>query len=160
MKKGKIIVTQGLPSSGKSTWANDVMKKYPNTYIRVNKDELRFTLFGKDFDRRNENIIINVIDDIITQALNNNFDVIDDNTNFNNFHFKRYEKLFGERVEVVIFDQFLDVSIDECIERDSKRVKSVGKDVILKMSQSDIYKEYLLKKLNSRNVDLQIQSGV
>ncbi len=143
--KGKIIVTQGLPGSGKSTWAKNQQTLYPNTYIRVNKDELRKTLFGNDYTKDKEYIILNVIDDIIRWAISENLYVIDDNTNLNCFHVERYKKLFGDIADIVIVDNFLSVSIDECIKRDLKRENSVGKDVILKMTQSKIYKKYIEK---------------
>ena len=37
----KVYITKGLPGSGKSTWAKETVDKYPNSYKRINKDDLR-----------------------------------------------------------------------------------------------------------------------
>ena len=42
----KIIITRGIPGSGKTTWAKDVVKENSN-YIRINRDDLRIMLIGK-----------------------------------------------------------------------------------------------------------------
>ena len=36
----KVIITKGLPGSGKSTWAKKLIDKNPNQYKRINKDDL------------------------------------------------------------------------------------------------------------------------
>ena len=40
----KVILAKGLFASGKSTWAKNVILKKPNSYKRVNKDDLRLML--------------------------------------------------------------------------------------------------------------------
>ena len=37
----KLIVLQGIPASGKSTWAKQWAKEYPNSRVVVNRDSLR-----------------------------------------------------------------------------------------------------------------------
>lgn len=36
----KVIMTKGLPASGKSTWAKQLIEENPNVYKRINKDDL------------------------------------------------------------------------------------------------------------------------
>lgn len=43
----KIILTRGVPGSGKSTWANEYVAKNPGWYI-LSRDDFREKLFGLD----------------------------------------------------------------------------------------------------------------
>ena len=36
-----VYITKGLPASGKTTWAKELVASAPNSYKRVNKDDLR-----------------------------------------------------------------------------------------------------------------------
>lgn len=44
----KIILTQGAPGSGKTTWANEYVSKNPGFYI-LSRDDFREKLFGLDY---------------------------------------------------------------------------------------------------------------
>ena len=41
MKKQQLIITKGLPASGKSTWARQKVKESNGTLKRINKDDIR-----------------------------------------------------------------------------------------------------------------------
>lgn len=41
MEIRKIILTRGIPGSGKSTWARAWVEESPETRIRINYDDLR-----------------------------------------------------------------------------------------------------------------------
>jgi predicted kinase len=41
---GKLILTRGVPASGKSTWAKAWVEEDPLNRVRVNRDNLRWTL--------------------------------------------------------------------------------------------------------------------
>lgn len=49
----KVIVLKGLPASGKSTWAKNLVLK-DSTYKRINKDDLRAMLDASKFSKENE----------------------------------------------------------------------------------------------------------
>ena len=49
----KLIMTKGLPASGKSTWAKQYLDDNPGTK-RVNKDDLRAMLDNGKWSKRNE----------------------------------------------------------------------------------------------------------
>ena len=71
----------GIPASGKSTHAKDFVGKNPD-WIRVNRDDFRFML--KDMpvcEMKVENLITNMVNDSIIDALMSKFNVIVDNTN-------------------------------------------------------------------------------
>jgi len=54
----KVILTKGLPASGKTTWAKKVLKDNPGAYKRINKDELRLMLDGGKWSHDNEKFIL------------------------------------------------------------------------------------------------------
>ena len=77
----KVYLTKGLPGSGKSTWAKEMVSKNPNSYKRVNKDDLRAMLDNGKHSEDAEKFILNVRDSIILLALENGKHVIVDDTN-------------------------------------------------------------------------------
>lgn len=128
----KVIILAGLPASGKSTYAFQLMESNPGVYKRVNKDELRQMLDGGRWSGDNEKFVLNLRDELIVKALQDGKSVIVDDTNLHPKHEARIRQLvdeFGAQVEVKTFD----VDVNECIRRDAKRVNSVGAGIIRKM---------------------------
>lgn len=143
MKKQKIILTRGLPASGKSTWAKEQVAKGNGKVKRVNKDDLRDMIDAGIWSKTNEQMILNARDALVTLFISNKEveTVIVDDTNFEEKHFNTmvgfadsYTKLCNRDITVEYKD-FLDVSLDECIHRDSLRTKPVGEKVIKGMHQ-------------------------
>lgn len=135
----KVILTRGLPASGKSTWAKQVLTDNPNSYKRINKDDLRSMLDDGKHSNDSEDFVLQVRDGLILAALEKGKHVIIDDTNLALKHENRVRELIKGKAELVIKD-FTDVSVETCIKRDLKRVNSVGEDVIRKM-----YKQFLVK---------------
>lgn len=132
-----VYLTKGLPGSGKSTWAKETVNKNPNSYKRVNKDELREMLDCGHWSRDAEKFILNVRDQIILQAIEEGKHVIIDDTNLASKHIDRISLLVKKKARIEIVD-FTDVPIETCIKRDLKRLNSVGEKVI-----RDMYKQFL-----------------
>lgn len=140
----KIILTKGLPASGKSTWAREQLALDSNTK-RVNKDDLRAMLDNSKWSKTNENFVLKIRDFIISEALDNGNNIIVDDTNLHDKHLTRMQELakiakFKSTVEVN--DSFLQVPLKECIARDLKRPNSVGEKVIRDMHKQAFPNEY------------------
>lgn len=134
----KVIITKGLPASGKTTFAKELLTKHPNQYKRVNKDDLRAMLDDGFFDgKKTENFVLKVRDEIILAALAEGKNVIVDDTNLDPKHEAHIRQLVADRAAVVIED-FAHVSLEECVARDQKRQNYVGEKVIRGM-----HKKYL-----------------
>lgn len=136
----KLIMTYGLPASGKSTWAKEYIALHPNTKI-VNKDQLRLMLDNGVWNKQNENFVLKIRDLIITQALKNGFDIICDDTNLALQHKQALRALatnLGAQFEI---KDFSGVPLEECIARDQKRPNYVGEKVIRK-----VYRQFLASK--------------
>lgn len=134
--KQKIIICQGLPASGKSTWSKQYCIDHPE-YIRVNKDDIRDFFTGIPYSFEFEEYIIKLerlyADTIISQGRS----LIVDDTNFNQRYFN-YWNNFANTYHLEVEIKKFDTSVEECIKRDLEREKSVGKAVIMNM-----YKKYI-----------------
>jgi len=128
----KVLILQGLPASGKSTYAQEILLKEPGRWVRVNKDSLREMAHASYWSKGNEKFILKLRDIIILMALEEGKHVIVDDTNFSS-HIEDIRKLVKGKAEVKVNNSFLEIPVEECIKRDLKRVNSVGKDVILQM---------------------------
>ena len=124
----KLIITVGLPGSGKTTWA----KEQP--FFRVNRDDIRAELGVKTYSRHNEDIVRTERDRRISKYLGGNATVICDDTNIIASTRSKLAALAKEHnAEFEVNDSFLQVPIEECFKRDLQRERSVGKDVIERM---------------------------
>lgn len=129
-----LTITQGLPGSGKSTWA----KQQPG--YRVNRDSLRAMLLPAPWPYGDE-----VAEDVCTTAqfaairslLACGYDVIVDDTNLLSAHVEALHELVEDLddVDVETRNRFLDVPLEECIRRDALRPEGerVGEVVIRSM---------------------------
>lgn len=146
MAKLKLIMTIGLPASGKSTYARTLSE---SGYYRVNKDDIRAMLFGEHYKRKHEKQVIWTRDAMIREALGHGKSVVSDDTNFNPVHQRTLQKIaeeFGAQFEVN--DSFLKVPLEECIRRDLKRPHPVGERVIRSM-----YNQYVMKPADAPEYD-------
>ncbi len=132
-----VILTKGLPGSGKSTWAKQMLSEYKGEYKRVNKDDLRAMLDDGAYSKNNEKFVLQTRDNLILAALTNGYNVIVDDTNLATKHLTHIEQLVKGLAKVVVKD-FTDVPIEQCIKQDLAREASVGEKVIRKM-----YKQFL-----------------
>ena len=147
MKKQKIILTRGLPASGKSTWAKEQVAKSNGKVKRVNKDDLREMIDAGIWSKTNEQMILDARDALVDMWLARGIEtIIVDDTNFEDKHFDHMKKIADDQrykheskyltTDITVeYKDFLDVSLDECLHRDSLRAKPVGEKVIKGMHQ-------------------------
>lgn len=135
----EVILTKGLPASGKSYWAKSMLENFPGKYKIVCKDDIRAMLDDSRYSSANEKFVVKVRNTLILQILEHGQSVLVVDTNLNDVHELDIRKLVDDKAEVKIQD-FTDVPIETCIERDLKRIRSVGESVIRGM-----YMQYLHK---------------
>jgi predicted kinase len=98
----KIIVKQGLPGSGKSTSAKEMLDQMGNAG-RINFDDLRASMFNSKWSGRREQVVQDVGKAMIQVLLKHNMVPIVDNTNITAGHIERYKTIgreLGAEVEV------------------------------------------------------------
>lgn len=133
----KVILTKGLPASGKSTWAKQQLLENPGHFKRICKDDLRAMLDASKWSKHNEQFVLKVRDSLILAALQEGCHVLVDDTNLHEKHEQAIRELVKGQAVVEIQD-FTDVPIETCIERDLARPHSVGEKVIRSM-----YRQFL-----------------
>jgi len=143
----KVIITKGLPGSGKSTWAKKLIDKNPNQYKRINKDDLRAMLDNSKHSKDAEKFVLKIRNQIMLMALEEGKHVIIDDTNLHPKHERTIRELTKGIAEVIIQD-FTDVELEVCIKRDLNRLNSVGEKVIRQM-----YNDFLAPKPEETVVD-------
>lgn len=154
METMKIIMTMGLPGSGKTTWARRYQTEHPGV-ARVNKDDLRAMLHDSKQSKGRENFVLTVRDFIVGQALAGGHDVIVDDTNFHPKHRARLEEIAAEHGAIVEIKDFTDVPLEECIARDLSRPRSVGERVIRSM-----HRQYLAPKITPHVFDPALPAAI
>jgi len=130
-----VILTTGLPGSGKSTWAIEEQKLYPERTILTSRDDIRkmigcFPIGTKD----QEDLVSKIQDDVIIRGVQAGKSVIVHDTNLNKKSPTRIKKLFDGDVLFGVMD-FTNVPVDVCIERDAQRENPVGETVIKNMAR-------------------------
>ena len=132
MKKNKqIIVTIGIPASGKSTWAKNFVAENPS-YVKIERDDFRYGMKNISIgDKQFENFITELQYKAIHTALNNKYNVIVSDTNCNLKYLKILLEEFKYKADVTL--KFFSESLETCYERDANRERSVGKEVIDRM---------------------------
>lgn len=132
MTRQTLFITIGLPASGKSTWAKKLVHDNPGQYKRINKDDLRAMLNGSARPGgKNEKFVLAVQKQLISNALENGYDVICDDTNIHPKYLQSIENNFKNvEIELVIFD----VPMEVCIQRDAQRENKVGRHLIERMA--------------------------
>ena len=150
----KVLILKGLPASGKSTYAKDLLLKEKGRWIRVNKDSLRDMCHASHWSKNNEKFIIQLRNQIILMALEEGKHVIVDDTNFS-FHVEKIKQLVKGKAEVKVNDSFLKVPVEECIKRDLKRLNSVGKDVIM-----NIYNQFVRQDISPPEYNPELEDAI
>lgn len=130
MNRPSLILLCGIPGSGKTTYAKNYIEQNSNT-LHLSSDAIRKELYGDENIQGNPAEVFGLMQKRAVEALNNGCKVIYDATNITR---KDRSSIIG------ICPKFTNVEchiiwapIEVCIERDSKRERTVGKEVIDKM---------------------------
>lgn len=136
----RIILTKGLPASGKTVWARTLVRKKKGAWVRVCADELREMCFDGWRSRTTDEALREMRDRLILQAIENDRHVVVDELNLSEASLSYFERLADGLASVEVEDRFLDVSLETCIERDLVRSHSVGEKKI-----RALHRKYLKK---------------
>ena len=134
----KIILTQGIQGSGKTTWAKAWVAEDPEHRIRINNDDIT-SMWGQPFGTpglyerlRNARLFM------LALAMDFNLDIVIDNMNLSNSSLKEVQKLVEDTDYIIEYKDFTNVPLEVCIEGDSKRENPIGAEII-----TNTYNKYI-----------------
>lgn len=132
----KLYITVGLPGSGKTTWARELVAfAEPDSAVAISRDDLRDMLYGKrvGLSTAQEDEITALQHAMTEKALRRGQDVVVHDCNLR----MSYRKALAEIAERVGADWaqvgFIDVPLIVCLERNAKRDAPVPESVIRQM---------------------------
>ena len=113
----EIIVTYGVPGSGKSRWAKEQVAGNSDRIKRVNKDDLRALLHAGEHTSTNEKFIMKIRDTIIEKAIRGGYDIIVDDTNFpiHGFHYDRFCEIARKVGNVTVTEKFFPITLEDAL---------------------------------------------
>lgn len=126
----QIIVTRGLPGSGKSTWADEYVASADN-HVKVERDELRLALFNSYWTgkQEDEEKVTRLQEALVRSFLQEGTSVIISDTHLPDRSVKKWLKFAAElNVELVVKD-FRDVPLTEVLRQNARRPIRDGKTV-------------------------------
>ncbi|MVM41653.1 AAA family ATPase [Spirosoma sp. HMF3257] len=142
----KVLILSGLSGSGKTTFAQQFCAQNPN-WLRINRDDLRRSLlpvslsdYWETWSDQEKNRIESLVNELqktaILDGLARGWHMLIDNTNLKLSYINEFRKLLASHFdEVEINYKLIDVSLEECIQRDQNRPDSVGEEVIRKQAE-------------------------
>ncbi len=119
----KILVLQGVPASGKSTFAREFIKNKKD-WVIVSRDSIRDSR-GDYWVPCQENYISDVEEFQITAAINRKLNVIIDATNLNPKTINKWNEL-SKKLNCEIEYKEFEIGYKEALKRDSNRKRPVG----------------------------------
>lgn len=133
----QLLILRGVPGCGKSTFADEWVKQGERR-ARVNRDDIRMQLFGKEVGV-DEVAVTKIEHQQVDTLLKAGYDVVVDDTNIRHAYIKPFVKIGQQNGATVDIKQF-DVDVDVAIQRNTVRAALGGRDVpetvIRKMHQS------------------------
>jgi predicted kinase len=156
--KQKIILTRGLPASGKSFWAKQYCIDNPD-FKRVNKDDVREKYPDDTWSSKNEKKYLEEERVNGKLYLSQGFSLIVDDTNFNKIHEDFWKEVADDLkcdFEIKVFD----TDLKTCLQRNALRAKPVPEVAIRSM-----YNKYvrLAPKFDDRfilNQDIRLRKAI
>ena len=123
----KLLILQGVPASGKSTFARQLAHK-DKSYVIVNRDSIRNSK-GDYWVPSHEDYVTSIEEFSIKNALGRGYNVIVDATNLNPITINKW-KVISEEFNAEIEFKMFEISFEDAVARDKLRDNSVGEKVI------------------------------
>ena len=133
----RALITIGCPGSGKTTEANLICRTHPSKWVKIDYDDLRFTLFGVrgweeyEFTEFREGLVVRLAYAMVEECARSGISVVLSETNLGKNTREAWIRVLEELGYEVMLQEF-DVPLEELLRRDKERgIYSVGESVIL-----------------------------
>lgn len=153
--KQKIVLMKGLPGSGKSTRAREMLSRHPEHYKRLNRDCLREMQDGGKHSLGREKLIRRTELRLACFFLEEGYSVIVDDCNCSPSAQAMWRGLAEKQQIALEIVDLTDVPLETCIERDLRRERSVGERVIRQM-----YRQFVCPQPMPPTVDPTIPTAI
>lgn len=150
----KIIVLQGCPCSGKTTWAKEYLANDENLTVYVNRDSIRMELNNGKYSMDKEDAVTVVEERSVKTAILSGQDAIIDATNLNPKTIKKWENLAKELGCDIEFKMFY-ITYEEAMKRSKKR-RDEGGLFINKKVMLNFYQKYFPERLKDELTDKRV----
>lgn len=139
-----LILTRGAPGSGKTTHAIAWVYASPDTRFRVNRDDLRFSMFGKYVLTREQEETVTIVQKAqVTALLIAGMDVMVDDTNLRSETVREWQDVATTCGAVISYED-INTPLEVCISRNAERrgrgERAVPDEVIVSFFQRYIRK--------------------
>lgn len=160
----QVIMTVGLPASGKSTWAKKWVLEKIGERKRVNRDDLRLMVDAGEWSPENEKFIMKLRDNMVLSAVRAGKSIVIDDTNLRSDNFTKMVQLIeGAGLSAVVMEKPFPVELEEAVRRDIARgqqgLPAVGEKVIKDMWSKYIGKYGSLRDPRSVTITSKFSSG-
>lgn len=150
----KLIILQGCPCSGKTTWAKQYLKETTVPTRYVNRDQLRCDINNGKYSMKYEDIVDEMELERVKNALVSGCDVVIDATNLNSKTIKKWFSISKQHNADIEFKLFY-VPLEEALKRSKKR-KADGGLYTPKTTMLKFYKRYFPDRLKDELTDKRI----
>ncbi len=137
-KMQKLVLTIGIPGSGKTTWAMRQLRD--KSYRRANRDDIRALIGDSSLSLKShfEKEVTKMQQDMILNSLRKGYSVLVDDTNLTAKAVNGFKDLIQDYCNqsgkvIGLETKTFPVELKTCIQRDKDRDRTVGEDVIKKM---------------------------
>lgn len=132
--KNKIIVTRGIPASGKTTWATKWVQEAPNR-VNINRDDIRVMLgYPPIGNFEQEKMISNVQDAMLKAAISEKKDIVISDTNLRDKFAINYF-ITGLLNDYEVSYKDFPIDVNKAVKWDNQREDHVGEQVIRTINQ-------------------------
>jgi predicted kinase len=130
----RLVITRGLPASGKTTWARAWVEEAPRR-ARVNRDDLRVMMFGRYvLPDRQEKAVTTAQRVAVETLLREGYDVVVDDTHLRRRYALDWAEVAARAGAGFEVRDLTDVPLEEVLRRDAARVaageRGVGETLI------------------------------
>lgn len=159
MEIRQIILTRGIQGSGKSTWAESWVKESPNDRIRLNWDHLR-NMFGDYWVDKRERLSVlgDMTEAFLKSPMEHGWNIVVDNMNLSESRWKYYQTRIDAYNNThtkynyeLVFKDFFNVTLEECLRRNAMRSNPVRESVIKQTYRQ--YRQLIATSLNQQYVN-------
>lgn len=148
----KLIILQGPPCSGKSTWAAEYKRQEDPEVVIVNRDDIRFELGNGKYTMKREDEVTEIEYNRVIEGLKEGKTVILDATNLNPTYLKKWLEL---PVEYTYKIKEFYVPYAEAMKR-SKARKEAGCLYINRNTMTHFYKKYYNSEFRDELTDKRV----